>query len=726
MNPVKSTIKKLLVANATKNYNKLVESKKVDYNSWILALEKADEETQKPFSIDNNCQTIDFTGGDDESCKNVNDGKLAEKASLCKPKSKNNSDCNHADVNLDTQYLVVSLSDFANSCDFIRKNENKNTNVILKLFSGEISNFAISEIHNCFEKNKNQIVIYSDEDKLQKDGIRVEPWFKPDWAPDDFLSYFYFGSLIAIRGDVIKELNLKAPTNLDELYHYLYELLLLKGGFDKHNYKKGGDSSIVGHIPKVLYHTTEKAGYEYIKDMHLEGALRERVNDLSVSVIIPSKDHPDVLFRCIDSFIDITKTAIKYEFVIVDNGSSEENRGLIESIIASYNTTHPLISFKYLYKKEEFNFSHMCNTGAKNASARYLLFLNDDMEILEPDWLDKLCEKTILPYVGAVGAKLIYPPTIKPEGDIIQHAGITNLKIGPAHKLQFESDKVDHYYGRNRYCHDMLGVTGACILVDKDIFNEVGGFDETLAVAFNDVDLCFKIFEAGYYNVERNDVRLFHHESLSRGNDSDSEKKMQRLAKEKDYLYEKHQDIYGKDPFYNINLTTDMLETEYAPKYHYEVKLDGKWSEIRDITDVINGAKQDPCVRIGMESAMDIYKWKYGVPVSKGKVAPGPDDTGFYFQGYTFVIGSNNACYERTLLLRNRETGRVYGMDTSYELRPDIKGNLSDQVNVDLTGYTAKIKADAVPKGDYQFGMYMKDKTSSLRLYNWSNWTLEV
>ena len=272
----------------------------------------------------------------------------------------------------------------------------------------------------------------------------------------------------------------------------------------------------------------------------------------------------------------------------------------------------------------------------------------------------------------------------------------------------------------------MLGVTGACILVNKDIFNEVGGFDETLAVAFNDVDLCFKIFEAGYYNVERNDVRLFHHESLSRGNDSDSEKKMQRLAKEKDYLYEKHQDIYGKDPFYNINLTTDMLETEYAPKYHYEVKLDGKWSEIRDITDVINGAKQDPCVRIGMESAMDIYKWKYGVPVSKGKVAPGPDDTGFYFQGYTFVIGSNNACYERTLLLRNRETGRVYGMDTSYELRPDIKGNLSDQVNVDLTGYTAKIKADAVPKGDYQFGMYMKDKTSSLRLYNWSNWTLEV
>ena len=118
------------------------------------------------------------------------------------------------------------------------------------------------------------------------------------------------------------------------------------------------------------------------------------------------------------------------------------------------------------------------------------MFLNDDMEIVGENWLVLLMEKAVLPYVGAVGAKLLYPDT-----DIIQHAGITNLRVGPAHKLQFAHDTEDHYFGQNRGVHDMLGVTGACLLVKKTIFEKSGGFDETLAVAFNDVDLCYKIYE---------------------------------------------------------------------------------------------------------------------------------------------------------------------------------------------------------------------------------------
>ncbi len=407
----------------------------------------------------------------------------------------------------------------------------------------------------------------------------------------------------------------------------------------------------------------------------------------------------------------------------------------------------------------------MCNWGAKEAQGDYLLFLNDDMEIVDADWLTLLMEKAVLPYAGAVGAKLLYPGT-----DIIQHAGITNLRVGPAHKLQFAHDKEDHYFGQNRGVHDMLGVTGACLLVKKTIFEKVGGFDETLAVAFNDVDLCYKIYEEGYYNVVRNDLFLFHHESLSRGKDGESEDKQLRLLREKDYLYEKHQDLYGKDPFYHPYLTTDMLETEYTPAFRYQVDLSMPWAKVKECTQEVLAAREDECLVIGMECAMDIYKWKYGVSPEKRKAKnldkldkedyskkekdnrndrsnDGSNDTedqGYYFQGYSFVIGSDNACYKKELLLRriadeNQQTSGnsvgkdekmsqpvIYSISIEKKCREDIKANLKDQVNVDLTGYAAKLKPGAVPAGKYQFGMLAKDACSRVRLVNWSSWTIEI
>ena len=723
-NAVKGTIKKLLVAKEEKSYTRSVKSKYLDYDKWVRELESGYDSGKSDNGLIINSQTIDISDEENESCPIENDGELAEFNSLCKLikifDSKNGGNC-------ETQYLVVSVKNFPKAARCLTLEGNKIDSVILRLFPGEFSDFAFEEIHESISKKKSQIMIYSDEDVVGKDDngceTRFNPWFKPDWAPDDFLSYPYYGSFIVLRKDTILQFNSDDVDSPSKLYDYLYRVLLLNGCFDKHTSLDGK----VGHISKVLYHTYEKSSYDEIKDLRLPTIIKEKTADNLISVIIPSKDHPDILFRCIDSFIDRTKTNnLRFEFVLVDNGSSEANKATIESLVVHYRTFLKVSDVVYIYDPKPFNFSYMCNTGAKKATGKYLLFLNDDMEIIEPDWIDKMYEKVVLPYAGAVGAKLIYPPSIRAEGDVIQHAGITNLRIGPAHKLQFESDSIDHYFGRNRFCHDMMGVTGACLLVKKSVFEEVGGFDENLAVAFNDVDLCYSIYEKGYYNIERNDVRLYHHESLSRGNDSDSEEKMRRLGREKDYLYEKHQALYGKDPFYNVNLTTDMLETEYAPKYHYEVKLQGEWAKVSNITSVINSASCNKCVRVGMEAAMDIYKWKYGVSIEKGVVIPNDDDLGFYFQGYTFVIGANNACYERTLLLKNRDTGAIYGIEVNVELRPDIKANLSDQINVDLTGYTAKMRADAVPKGNYQFGMYMKDRTSTQKLYNWSNWTLEV
>lgn len=238
----------------------------------------------------------------------------------------------------------------------------------------------------------------------------------------------------------------------------------------------------------------------------------------------------------------------------------------------------------------------------------------------------------------------------------------------------------------------MLAVTGACLMVKKKVFEQTGGFCQDLAVAFNDVDLCYSIYEQGYYNIVRNDVTFYHHESLSRGKDGESEEKQLRLLREKDILYERHQELYGHDPFYHPRLTTDMLESEYSPAYRYQVTLDMPWSNVENLSRKAAKANQDQCLVVGMECAMDIYKWKYGVSAEKGKVKEEPEEAGYYFQGYSFVIGSDNACYKKKLLLKNQENGEVYGIWVENRYRQDIKNNLKDQINVDLTGFAAKMR----------------------------------
>ncbi len=689
--------------------------------------------------------------------------------------------------------------------------------VILSVYPGRMSRLAIPLICQAFGKNENTLVVYGDEDTVrdtvegsaggaaeenreeaggERDGrreakVRENPWFKPGWSPDRFLSSFYFGGLAAIRGTALRSVlqeagraeaadarrffaeaagqgavsrqeNARAGSPAQAqarewLYRLIFEILKETNAFEKGH----DDGQLpVCHIGQVLFHNKED-GYKQTERLQLpENKVREYFRGkmcrqegkdieehLLLSIVIPSKDNTEALFKCLDSLTERTRTAYPLEVILVDNGSREENREKILQKVRELNGQE----CRYLYQPMPFNFSKMCNIGAENAKGELLLFLNDDMEIIQPDWLDKMAEKALLPYAGAVGAKLLYP-----DSDTIQHAGITNLRVGPAHKLQFLSDGEVHYFGMNRGVHNMLAATGACLMMRRDVFFEAGGFCEELAVAFNDVDLCYTIFENGYYNIVRNDVTLYHHESLSRGNDGDSPEKQLRLLKEKDRLYERHQPLYGRDPFYHPYLTTDMLEQEYSPAYRYQVTLDMPWSEAVSDTGDVRKAREDKCLVVGMECAMDIYKWKYGVsaeyalhqdrgsleavgavsgeasakfPVNAADRVAGavkPEDTGYYFQGYSFIIGADNACYKKKLLLRNRENGGVWQISLDSRYRPDIKNNLRDQMNVDLTGFAAKLKKDAVPAGVYQFGMLAEDKCSRQKLVNWSNWVLEV
>lgn len=213
----------------------------------------------------------------------------------------------------------------------------------------------------------------------------------------------------------------------------------------------------------------------------------------------------------------------------------------------------------------EFNFSKMCNIGAKEASGELLLFLNDDIEISEAvkqnpnltapvsQWLSILAGQAQVSYTGAVGCKLYYPGGIQ-----FQHAGVLNLPIGPGHCLYGMGDDLNYYYGRNLLDYNFCAVTGACLMVERKKFDEAGGFDEELVVAYNDVALCFSLLELGYHNVLRNDVALVHHESVSRGLDRASEEKEERRKREMEKLYEKHPKFSGGyDPCYNPNLVPD-------------------------------------------------------------------------------------------------------------------------------------------------------------------------
>ena len=790
---IKQTIKRVLQERQRKEYRKELVSQLRDYDSWIrgqeaplLVSEHVAEKSGKSFSVSDytwiscsKCLTNESKLQLDGGAEMKNAGKDAERSTECisyQVFCKKQPDSTKSPI---MTLLSMKAGQFPELQNQIKDGTLEEDVLLLNFQDGEYSELAIPMITEAFLELLPALV-YGDEDVI-KAGKRQNPWLKPDWSPDTFLSCFYFGAFVAVPTAKIAEFlqkrsvlegaegeekadsfadgwpksELQQGKQEDQvLYELLADYLRENGAFTGW---KTADHVVV-HIPQVLMHT-EVSSYERWKNLHLTADITADIQVPTVSVIIPSKDHPDILFRCLDSFVDKTSglgTKVKTEFIIVDNGSSEENKNRIEQKLQKISNT------RYIYKELPFNFSYMCNWGAKEAQGDYLLFLNDDMEIVDADWLILLMEKAVLPYVGAVGAKLLYPDT-----DIIQHAGITNLRVGPAHKLQFAHDKEDHYFGQNRGVHDMLGVTGACLLVRKTLFEKVGGFDETLAVAFNDVDLCYKIYEEGYYNVVRNDLFLFHHESLSRGKDGESEEKQLRLLREKDYLYEKHQDLYGKDPFYHPYLTTDMLETEYTPAFRYQVDLSMPWAKVKECTREVLAAREDECLVIGMECAMDIYKWKYGVSPEKRKEKfldkedyskkekdncndrsnDGSNDTedqGYYFQGYSFVIGSDNACYKKELLLRRIADGNqqmlgnsvgkdekmpqpvIYSISIEKKCREDIKANLKDQVNVDLTGYAAKLKPGAVPAGKYQFGMLAKDACSRVKLVNWSSWTIEI
>ncbi len=611
---------------------------------------------------------------------------------------------------------------------------------------GRIAADVYREIPQYFEMHKDVNIVYADEDtwmleaqkEVDRDLVndesahRIFPWTKPMWSPDTLFSFLYFGNIFAVRREAY--LGVKWLGDRDYRKN-IYDFVL----------KATEHGKRPGHIEKILFHTYEKgSSREEIEDrlMHRtdfigvgkaydpirESALQRRgltgkmVEDTQtgitypmyelpnhplVSIVIPSKDNPDVLRQCIRSIYAHTDYP-NYEIIVVDNGSTARVRIGLENFRQE-------CAFTYLYLPMEFNFSHMCNAGVKEAKGEYILLLNDDMEAIEGSWLARLVGQASLKHAGAVGAKLLYPNSTK-----IQHAGITNTIYGPGHKLKQLDDSVSYYYGRNRFVYDLIGVTAACLMMRRDYFLAIGGLFEGLAVAYNDVDLCFRLCSKGLYNVQRNDVVLYHHESLSRGDDLQDERKLKRLLAEKDVLYHRHPKLYRKDPF--IGTLLNSGDPEYSCRWLERYEL----FNIFDADDMLSESKKLPSVESMNQAIMitveDCGKENFAKAVTKNGQKK---KTYYLIKGWAYVPGMDNARYQFKILLVN-SGGKVWELPVQRRYRKDVAAILPDETNVDLTGFCNWIFEGALPPDTYELWMTAKDGCSRQRLYRSMEKTLTI
>ena len=559
-------------------------------------------------------------------------------------------------------------------------------------------------------------------------------YFKPGWSPDLLQSFFYFGNVFALRRTLAE----KAAEKVKDRIRLYEEAVPDEAGEDDNARKQLflrkqlydivlcciDEAKEAGHIEKLLF-MAEAAGktegapanediparyrdwgrepaFQVIKKGHLYSDIEipaEKKDQKLVSVIIPSKDNPAVLSKCIHSLMGQTDYQ-NMEIIVIDNGSNDKNKN---RILQMNNRIVEEYRFRYLYRPMPFNFSAMCNQGAKEAKGEFLLFLNDDMEIVEEDWLRRMLSRAEKSYVGAVGAKLLYPNSEK-----IQHMGITSIHLGPAHELQYSWDNEEHYHGYNRCAVNVSAVTGACLLMRREVFERTSGFSEKLQVAFNDVELCFQLLRLGYRNVCCNDTFLYHHESLSRGLDATFEK-LERLHRERDILYAAYPEMWNGDPFYSKKLVTDILDKGFRPACRFEEKRLSKKAEVIRVEVGMKEEWHNDSLYMGIEFAGDRCAWETG--------KPGGGD--YYIQGCSYAVNVDNSRYEKNLLLRSldKENGGLWKVPFEGCYRPDLEENLPFINHPELCGVSVWIAEDALPAGRYMIGHFWEDTCSRQKLY---------
>ncbi len=411
-------------------------------------------------------------------------------------------------------------------------------------------------------------LLYSDEDKIDNKQRFFQPHFKTSFNPDLFFSQNYISHIGIYRRELIEQIG-GFREGYEGAQDFDLALRVVK-------YARWED---IIHMPYVLYHwralpgstallagekkysveAGRKALLSYFENDarvdHVENSLLPNTYKVNwnisgnplVDIIIPTRDNKILLKQCIDSVILKTRYD-NYQITIVDNASEKlETKTYLDEISKLQN-------IRILLYEEPFNFSAINNFAVNQSDADFVLLLNNDTQVITENWLDEMLALGQRDFCGCVGAKLLF-------GDnTLQHAGVILGLLGVAnHSHLGFKDSDPGYFGRLTIRQNVSAVTGACLLVKRSIYNEVGGLDDTnLAVAFNDIDFCIRVMQQGYYNVFTPYAKLYHYESKSRGKD-DTLKKADRFESEVNYMLDTWGEVLGDDPFYSQHLTkTDM------------------------------------------------------------------------------------------------------------------------------------------------------------------------
>jgi glycosyltransferase involved in cell wall biosynthesis len=442
----------------------------------------------------------------------------------------------------------------------------------------ELHRDALLECVKGFEAHPGWRMLFTDEDKIDEEGVRSDPYFKPDWNPDLFLS----------------------QNCVCHLTVYERDLLVAAGGF-RPGMEGAQDWDLtlrvaerlqpdeIGHVSRVLYHWRMIAGstalapgeksYAHLAAMraiqgHFERTKRDaQVRELEgcsgyfrieyglpspaplATLLIPTRDRADLLEQCIDSILEKT-TYPNYEIVVIDNGSIEPET------LEYFDKATKDRRVRVVRYDRPFNYSAINNFGASHARGEVIGLLNNDVQVIDGDWLREMVSHAWRPEIGVVGAMLYYP------NDTIQHAGVI-LGIGGvaghSHVGLPRGCPGDKH--RAALAQSMSAVTAACAVLRAEVFREVGGLDESLQVAFNDVDLCLRVRERGYRNLWTPFAELYHHESASRGYE-DTPEKLVRFRREENLMQERWGRALLRDPAYNPNLsvTAAPFSLAYPPR----------------------------------------------------------------------------------------------------------------------------------------------------------------
>lgn len=432
-------------------------------------------------------------------------------------------------------------------------------------------------------------LVYCDHDVMDEYGHRHSPVFKPQWNPELLFSGNYIGRFFAIRGSLYLDCGgVDASLGDSQQYDLLLRLSQVLQSYQ------------INRIPGVLYHSVgENRGAEpYIaggeRDVVALSQFFERTDqditaiesggvagslrairklpepEPSVDIVIPTRDKVDILRCCIESIL--LKTGYSnYRIVIVDNDSAEQQtedyyRQLLDKNagteqLALDNNSQKISSERVnlLRYRGSFNFSAINNYAIEKSEADVVVLLNNDTEVCNKNWLTELVVHACRPEIGCVGAKLYY------SNGLVQHAGvIVGLKGVAGHAHRFAQHDADGFCGRLKLSHNVSAVTAACLAVRRSVYQEVGGLDEVnLKVAYNDVDFCLRVDEAGYRNLWTPYAELYHHESLSRGSD-DTTAKARRFRSEFKYMQQRWNTQVWQDPAYNPNLANDQEDFSLA------------------------------------------------------------------------------------------------------------------------------------------------------------------